>query len=178
MKSLNIKIGCLCAAIVVSMSLCACDSSSSSSDNGSSSQINVAVQPGTAEIMTQLQSVAKNFPTSIATFGSDVANWQGTYKFLTDASADEVEEFSYVYSKEATADEIMIVKLKSESAANELEKKLSDRIDKRKKDFEGYAPEQVSRLDDAKISKCGVYVAFIVCDNASEVATKLKEIVK
>lgn len=84
---------------------------------------------------------------------------EGWYSF----DSEKVEEFTvYVTDFPSVADEIVVVKLSDKGYLSEAETILKDRVDNRKKEFEGYSPTEAYKAENAVITSHGNYVALIV----------------
>ena len=83
----------------------------------------------------------------------------GWYSF----DSEKVAEFTvYVTDFPSVADEIVVVKLSDKGYLSEAETILKDRVDNRKKEFEGYSPTESYKAENAVITSHGNYVALIV----------------
>ena len=164
----------LCISLAVSTAgLCSCDDDSSSDAKSSivatTPADNTDIGVTADEILVKLKETAEDMPVCLEMTEED-ASFKNSYeKYLTMTSADKVADFAMMYSDAATADEIMVVKLIDTASAEELSAALADRVARRKKQFDGYDPDEMNRMDLAKIKQDGVYVLFVVCDNATDV---------
>lgn len=77
-----------------------------------------------------------------------------------------------------SADEISILVAGSEDDVDSLKSALEARIEQRKKDFNGYAPAEVSKLENAVVFTEGRYVTLVICDNPSDVKKELLKNIK
>ena len=68
----------------------------------------------------------------------------------------------------ADYDEVLLIKAKSETQTAEISSAIEERIKTRMNDFEGYAPESVQLLEDAKKSVRGKYVFFAAAPGAEK----------
>ncbi len=171
----NIKRGMVlalsCMTAVFMFVSCGGDSSSSS-DGGSVAVANVSCE----EIMASLLSEAENMPACSELKFTDKTFADSYEKYLTLLSPDDVADFYFVYSDTATADEIMVVRLKDGADVSELERALEKRTERRRKQFDTYDPEESGRTGLAKIKSTGPYVVYVICDNSGEVVDRFEEI--
>ena len=74
------------------------------------------------------------------------------------------------YSSEfsISAEEVLLVRVADSSQVQEVTSAIEKRIDSRRNDFEGYAPEEVKLLDDAVQSVRGNYIFFASAPKAGE----------
>lgn len=75
---------------------------------------------------------------------------------LNAADYDGVMYYSSEFS--ISSEEVLLIKAKSETQTAEISSAIEERIKTRMNDFEGYAPESVQLLEDAKKSVRGKYV--------------------
>lgn len=75
------------------------------------------------------------------------------------------------------ADEVSVLHLKENADVSVAKNKLTDRISERKKQFEGYKPEEVYKLENAKVIVQGNYVALIACDDADAVEAEIRRVI-
>lgn len=85
-------------------------------------------------------------------FGLNAADYAGVMYYSSGASM--------------SADEVLIVKVKSNSQVQEITAAIENRLSSRISDFEGYAPEEVKLLEDAKQSVRGKYIFYAVSEDA------------
>ena len=67
-----------------------------------------------------------------------------------------------------SSEEVLLIKAKSETQTAEISSAIEERIKTRMNDFEGYAPESVQLLEDAKKSVRGKYVFFAAAPGAEK----------
>lgn len=83
---------------------------------------------------------------------------------LNAADYDGVMYYSSGFS--ISADEVLMIKVKDSEQIQEITSAIEKRIESRKNDFEGYAPEEVKLLEDAVQSVRGNYVFFAAAPDA------------
>lgn len=83
---------------------------------------------------------------------------------------DAAESFVFYTGAGATAEEIFLVKAAAGSAAA-LREACEKRTENQKKAFEGYAPAEIQKLDDAVLETVGDYVLFVVAADADAART-------
>ena len=70
----------------------------------------------------------------------------------------------YTAATGSTAEEIAVVKRSDKKDISDVEEAMKTRIDKKKKQFENYVPEEMYKLENAVISTHGNYAALMICD--------------
>ena len=85
---------------------------------------------------------------------------------LNAADYDGVMYYSSEFS--ISAEEVLLVRVADSSQVQEVTSAIEKRIDSRRNDFEGYAPEEVKLLDDAVQSVRGNYIFFASAPKAGE----------
>ena len=85
---------------------------------------------------------------------------------LNAADYDGVMYYSSEFS--ISSEEVLLIKAKSETQTAEISSAIEERIKTRMNDFEGYAPESVQLLEDAKKSVRGKYVFFAAAPGAEK----------
>lgn len=87
-------------------------------------------------------------------FGLSEADYQGVMYYAS--------EFSI------SAEEVLVILVKDESQVQEVTEAIEKQTEARKNDFDGYAPEEVKLLEDAKQSVRGKYIFFAAAPKADE----------
>lgn len=88
---------------------------------------------------------------------------------LYGVSADEVSDGGIMYSSVGTvADEVSIL---GKDGGEEI---LKTRAENRKADFEGYAPDESAKAENARIFTAGGLTFLVIADNAQEIEDKIK----
>ena len=67
-----------------------------------------------------------------------------------------------------SAEEVLVILVKDESQVQEVTEAIDKQTEARKNDFDGYAPEEVKLLEDAKQSVRGRYIFFAAAPEAEE----------
>ena len=78
----------------------------------------------------------------------------------------------YVSTNALSADELLLLKVKSEDQLEEVRKAIDKRLERRMNDFKGYAPEEEAAIDKAIVSIRGKYVFVSIGGDAQ----KLKDV--
>lgn len=95
---------------------------------------------------------------------------QDTFEYLCDIDYSLVEDYYISYSNDANespAEEILVIRLKSEKDARDNVKCLEDRIARRKNQFMQYMPSVLPVVNKAKVSQKDCYLALFVCEDSN-----------
>lgn len=83
-------------------------------------------------------------------------------------AADYVGVMYYSTGANISAEEVLLVKVKNDSQIQEVTAAVEQRIESRKNDFEGYAPDEVRLLENARQSVRGNYIFYVCSPKADE----------
>jgi hypothetical protein len=114
---------------------------------------------------------------SWAVYGDDIyrENFQQLYNF----SIKKVEDGAICYNgSDGKADEISIIKVADSNDVTEAKKYMEARLDQRIRDFQGYKPEESSKLNQGRVIVYKQYVILIISDNVSDMETAIKQTLK
>lgn len=75
------------------------------------------------------------------------------------------------------ADEISVLHLKKNEDVSITRTKLQDRITERINEFSGYKPEEVYKLDNAKVIVQGNYVCLIAAEDSDSMETEIRRVI-
>lgn len=87
-------------------------------------------------------------------FGLNAADYAGVLYYSSRASM--------------SAEEVLLVKVNRDSQVQEVVDAINERIDSRISDFEGYAPDEVKLLEDARQSVRGTYIFYACSPDADK----------
>ena len=87
-------------------------------------------------------------------FGLNAADYTGVMYYSTGANI--------------SAEEILLIKVRSEGQIQEVTNAIDERVESRINDFEGYAPDEVKLLEDARQSVRGTYIFFAASEKADD----------
>ena len=87
-------------------------------------------------------------------FGLNAADYAGVLYYSSGASM--------------SAEEVLLVKVNRDSQVQEVVDAINERIDSRISDFEGYAPDEVKLLEDARQSVRGSYIFYACSPDADK----------
>ena len=84
------------------------------------------------------------------------------------SEADYAGVMYYASEFSISAEEVLVVLVKEESQVQEVTEAIDRQVEARKNDFDGYAPEEVKLLEDAKQSVRGRYIFFAAAPKAEK----------
>ena len=87
-------------------------------------------------------------------FGLNSTDYEGVMYYSSESSID--------------AEEVLMICVKKSSQTEQVTDAVEQRLQERKKDFEGYLPEQEKLLEEAQTSVRGNYIFYVVSSKASE----------
>lgn len=100
------------------------------------------------------------------------------FETLYNADIDDISDGAFAYASASYADEITVVRMKSDEDTEEFREKLESRIERRKQDFNGYKPEEVKKLESAQTAVSGNYVIMAVGERAQDIVDEFKDILR
>lgn len=90
-------------------------------------------------------------------FGLNAADYAGVMYYSTGANI--------------SAEEVLLIKVKSADQIQEVTNAIDERVESRINDFDGYAPDEVKLLEDARQSVRGTYIFFAASEKADDYLT-------
>lgn len=114
------------------------------------------------------KKVEKAVESSLDTEHMKKADVQGLKRFYGLNGVDFEGVLLYTSSGNISAEEVLLLQVKDEAQIKQVRKTIQKRIDNRKSDFEGYAPEQLEYLKQAQISIRGSFVFLAIGPKAAE----------
>lgn len=96
-----------------------------------------------------------------------------TVAMLYSLDAADIQSCIVRCSTGATAEEMALFQAKDEAAAQRIEAAMAARVETQKTAFENYVPEEIPKLEQAKILRSGVYVAYVTAADAEAAGTTL-----
>ena len=94
------------------------------------------------------------------------ADVQGLKRYYGLNSADYDGVMLYISESSISTEEISLIKIKDDGQMQQVKEAAEERIESRKNDFEGYAPEQAQLLSQAQVSVRGKYLFVAVAPKA------------
>lgn len=90
-------------------------------------------------------------------YGLNSADYKGAMLYSSDASI--------------SVEEVLLIEAKNEAQTTEIREAVERRIEQRRNDFDGYAPEQVQLLENAQVLVRGRFVFMAVSPDAEQYRT-------
>jgi hypothetical protein len=88
---------------------------------------------------------------------------------------DQIEDSAAYMSTGATASEVAVIKCKDAEYATEVADLFTSRTENQASLFASYAPEEVTKLENALIQTSGCYVVLCVADDTAPAETVLED---
>lgn len=160
-------------ALAAAMSLAACseptvDSVNNSADTAVVSERAAAAEPSdiTAKIIADIEM------SSLAEVQSD------RIEMYLDVDLEKVDSFSmFICGSGGFADEVGVFRMKSADDCESLKTLITERLDKRKVDFEDYNPDEFEKLGKAVCGVSGNYVYYAVTPDSDKAESIIKEFI-
>lgn len=112
------------------------------------------------------QQVAEQVEGSIQTESLIKKDSQALKRYYGLNSADYEGVLFYSSEFSISAEEVLLIEVKSEKQVQEVRDAVNERLESRKNAFEGYAPEQVQLLEEAQFLVRGKYIFLAVSQDA------------
>lgn len=97
---------------------------------------------------------------------------------VSDMDYDKVDCFFVSYSKEAKADEIVVIAVKDKADVNEAKQSLEEHRQSRIQLLDQYEPEEVRSLEDGLIFTKDEYAVLIICEDPDSVRKAFEDAVE
>lgn len=153
------------AMLCVSLLLSGCGGDSSSEDKISASNTDNSVTA--VQILDALEE--KGYDSAMdarAVYGDESFN--GACEKLYGVTADSLTDGGIIYdSTGSTADEVSLIKASDDSV--DCEELLNNRIQARIKDFEGYKPDELGKIESAEVFSCGDLWVLVISDDPEKI---------
>ncbi len=165
MKRALMIIAAVTAAVML---LCACSSggSGSSQTSGSSSQAG-------GKTLSDVWSAVKSEVTFSDFNEFTEAKKLKRYYGITE---DMFDEFAGgINGSGVNQEEVVLVKAKDDSSANQIKEKLDARFQSKLNQNKNYNAEQAKMIEGCKVEQNGLYITMIVSDNAEKITKIFKE---
>lgn len=133
--------------------------------------------PACVEIAKACSAVAEEGTFDIwASYGEDL--YKDSFSNMYGVGYDMLEDGAILYTEEGgKADEISIMKLKKTEDVSLAKDKLEERIAERKHLFEGYKPEEVSKLEGAYVFAQGNYAVLLISKSNQKFETEIRTMI-
>ena len=154
----------LALTVIAAMMLCMLAGCGGSTNTGPSCrEILEAVKEGTEEGFDTLYSMNDD-------------EYKDNFEFLYGITWDMIDDGGILYTESGgLAHEISIVHLKDQGDISLAKDKFADRLEDRMNTFSGYKPDEVYKLDNARIIVQGNYVALIIAEDSGAMETIIRD---
>ncbi|MEG0805303.1 MAG: DUF4358 domain-containing protein [Lachnospiraceae bacterium] len=133
--------------------------------------------PATEVMEVMLKAAEDTEISTTVSFGEE--KYGDNFEFLYNFSMDEIGDGSISYAQKGkSADEISLLYVKDHKNMAKVMTALKARITRRIQDFTGYAPEELSKIEGAKVIEKGNYAVLIITDNTDEVSKAFEKALK
>lgn len=124
-------------------------------------------EPFAKDLAEQLREIAGE-DYSLTSYGERTytENFQNLYGM--ELEPDLISDGAIAYAN-GSADEISLLYVYDADAVSAVKRLLENRVERRIRDFTGYMPEELPKLEDARIAVNGHYVLLVIGDNAEEI---------
>lgn len=103
---------------------------------------------------------------AIDTESLDEQNGQALKRNFGLNSSDYAGVLYYASDSSMSAEEVLLIQVSEDSQIQQVTEAIENRVENRLSDFEGYAPEQVRILEDARQSVRGRYIFYAASEDA------------
>lgn len=166
---------------VLAVTLCACSKDEENSKKDSSAPAEEVVEVDANELLMSMREAVVTFPqyttaSSHDDNGKEIDGWEDifTLSLYENFDAEKIKSYAIAYSTVQTSDEITVVVLESADDAETMKNEMKARVKDRIATFETYGPEEVPKLESAKIVSKGNVCALIICDEPEKAAEAFK----
>ena len=118
---------------------------------------------GSTKSFTQVEKAVE---ASLDTSNLKQVDVQGLKRYYGLNSADYEGVMLYSSQVSMSTEEVLLIKVKNEKQVQQVKDAVQKRLDNRKKDFDGYAPEQVKLIEQAQLSVRGKFIFLAVAPKA------------
>jgi len=146
----------LCAVVLlIAASLSACGGSGDENSDDALDDLTLDVSQFASDLQSRLTFQDDMSPVDTAVF----------YQLygLDETVADEA---ALIASTGATAEEIAVIHAASSDQVEAVKDAVKQRIQNQKDGFENYVPQELTKLNDPRITLAGQYVILVVCDDS------------
>lgn len=143
-------------------------SGTASKNDNSANSVSTEASVDMKELEASMVGADDTIPTMSVVYGSD-DNGPDLFSYLADYDYENVEDYFFAYAAAGTAEEVAVVRLKSESAAKDCLAAVKKHVESRVIQFKTYDPSQVERCEAAVTFSNENYVVLIISDNSDKV---------
>lgn len=166
---MNKKIIAVTAALMALVAFAGCSNNSSQNNNSSqTSEVSKIEAKSIEDIFEDIKAEVTLSDMIFLEKTDDLDRYYGI-------SPDDVDEFAGGIDNNGTAqDEIVIIKAKDDTAADNVKNLLQKRYDSKLNQIQNYDPNETEKIKNGKVEKNGLYVTLVISDDVD----KITEIIK
>lgn len=117
-----------------------------------------------SELKEKMDEAMPGLPEMTEIYSTD-DDAEGNLGRLLELDYDLVKEYYYEYAKEGTAEEMAVLRMKDTNAVIDAKNSFAARMEQRKNMYQTYSPDEVPKLEKARIVVKGNYIAFVVSNS-------------
>lgn len=112
------------------------------------------------------EQIEKSVESALDTENLKKADVQGLKRYYGLNGADYEGVMLYTSVASMSTEEVLLIKVKDESQMQRVKEAVQKRLENRKNDFDGYAPEQVKLIEQAQLTVRGKFIFLAVAPKA------------
>lgn len=116
------------------------------------------------ELKEKMDEAMPGLPEMTVIYSTD-EEAEGNLARLLELDYDLVKEYYYEYAKEGSAEEMAVLRMKDTNGVIDAKNSFSARLEQRKNMYQTYSPDEVSKLEKARIVVKGNYIAVVVSNS-------------
>ncbi len=120
---------------------------------------------GSTKSFSKVQRSVESVLDTEALIETDV---QGLKRYYGLNSADYDGVMLYISEASMSAEEVLLIKVRTEEQVQKVRAAVEKRLENRKNDFSGYAPKQAQLIEQAQLSVRGKYIFLAVSSEAEQ----------
>lgn len=130
---------------------------------------------GSADVTVDSAALAKELTSSAVTSDTLTEAQSTMLSTIYFISEEDLAGGAAYMSAGSTACEVAVVELKDASKTKDAEEKFKSRVQSQSDLYASYAPDEVTKLNNAIIKSTGKYTVLVVCDNTDAANEVLKK---
>lgn len=165
---MNKKIIAVAAALIAVVAFAGCSNNSGTQNSAQSSETSVIKAKSVSDMFEQIKVQTKLPEMLFLEKADDLDRYYGI-------TPDDVAEFAGGIDNSGTSqDEIVIIKAKDDTAADNVQKMLQRKYDSKLNQIQNYDADETEKIKNGKVEKNGLYVTLVISDDFD----KITEIIK
>lgn len=123
---------------------------------------------GSSDITVDVDALAQELQSETVTSDTLTASASEMLSSIYFIESDQMKSGAAYLSSGATACEVAVIECADASQTGDVEELFQNRVSNQSDLYASYAPEQVTKLDNAIITSAGPYVVLCVCDDTDK----------